>query len=837
MDIDLSIGAVGCESTAEGENGAFAGSAHYNAVSEPREVRLSTYMGTVMVAGAFGNMFALEGITEAEYEAVQVHLAAPSLHTINGQSYDAEMLVMHRPKNASDLLDKSIIFSIMFSDTPDQSSAVFEAMGFGKDGGFSHAGATVWDSEGVIDVSGPVDSAFQGAAYLYNGSVPVPPCSETVKWVVFGSPQAVSPKQTAALRSLLSEARDGAPHRRPVARAHDRCVAVNSRQVGGHHKQATCEADHKKGVWQRSAQCWEVHDRCWAKRHSAVDIQSDDAMEPDSQHPQQDINDLVRYKAVDTVRVAPSLYTLDAFVPDQGNFGYLLLNGHIFFAKNVTFKAVSQHTINGRRAEGELVIEHVMFGDMMGHSLPESELHKVMVSIPLAKGPESPLLRKLNLRASTSRTIRHGLSYDVQRSIDLKADLQDTLKGRWFWYSSNSTHRDCGPSVRWMVFETPLTISMEQLNYLALPVSGVDSSHVPYPVPRGSFWRQHLPAAAVEANETECKNLMNPEWAYGDSSPHWDYGNERCWEEEYPICGAGRQQSPIDIPTGDHLDSGTDNFLAKCSWKPVEGLRVENTGHGVQVSSEQFGYMTFINDKGFPDFYQVAQFHIHMPSEHMIGGKQYAAELHIVHKRQNTVLDLANDDLLVTAILFDFGEESPILKQMFLPNTSAGLKSSGSYKTMTRPFDPMWAFGPVIDGPFFRYDGSLTTPPCAEVVKWFVFEKTMTLSMDQWSAFKALYPNPSNNRPIQPLNGRKVARNSFQQGSPVTYRFFLNREMGRNRMARTPPEFILFPIGGTVLLMLTIMAATFMRQRKKWQDQSAGGLAPTTIGAAEYAPL
>merc|ERR1712217_565399 len=143
--------------------------------------------------------------------------------------------------------------------------------------------------------------------------------------------------------------------------------------------------------------------------------------------------------------------------------------------------------------------------------------------------------------------------------------------------------------------------------------------------------------------------------------------------------------------------------------------------------------------------------------------------------------------------MFDIGEEeSPILNQLFLPNGSKDLKE-GTYKPMARPFDPMWAFGPVIDGPFFRHDGSLTTPPCAEVVKWFVFEKTMTMSKAQWSAFKALYPNPNNNRPVQPLNNRTVARNSFQEGTPVEYRFFLNREMGRDRLSLTPPNYILFP--------------------------------------------
>mmetsp|Transcript_2880 Transcript_2880/g.8579 ORF Transcript_2880/g.8579 Transcript_2880/m.8579 type:complete len:149 (+) Transcript_2880:1-447(+) len=144
----------------------------------------------------------------------------------------------------------------------------------------------------------------------------------------------------------------------------------------------------------------------------------------------------------------------------------------------------------------------------------------------------------------------------------------------------------------------------------------------------------------------------------------------------------------------------------------------------------------------------------------------------------------------------------------------------------------MRAFGPVIDGPFYRYDGGLTTPPCSEVVKWFVFETPLTMSSQQWLAFKELYPNPQNNRPVQPLNGRKVARNSFEQGNAKDYDFFLSRDSGRNR--RSPnAALILFPIGGTVLLCAVIMVSVFVREEKRLRKQSAGGLAET-IGKGQY---
>lgn len=56
----------------------------------------------------------------------------------------------------------------------------------------------------------------------------------------------------------------------------------------------------------------------------------------------------------------------------------------------------------------------------------------------------------------------------------------------------------------------------------------------------------------------------------------------------------------------------------------------------------------------------------------------------------------------------------------------------------------------------YAYDGSLTTPPCAEGVAWFVMRERRTVSSEQLAALSEIVGG-ENNRPVQPLNGRSVA--------------------------------------------------------------------------------
>ncbi len=166
-------------------------------------------------------------------------------------------------------------------------------------------------------------------------------------------------------------------------------------------------------------------------------------------------------------------------------------------------------------------------------------------------------------------------------------------------------------------------------------------------------------------------------------------------------------------------------------------LAIHNTGRTVQVRVAA-GSVLHLDGEAF----ELQQFHFHHPSEHMVAGMTYPMEIHWVHGNPH-------GQYAVVSTFLTAGVENAWLRSLWAdmpaPNTLA-TTISGMAIDMAQILPR--------DGAIFRYDGSLTTPPCSETVKWIVFQTPIEVSSDQVARFAARFP--FNARPVQPRNRRPI---------------------------------------------------------------------------------
>lgn len=242
-------------------------------------------------------------------------------------------------------------------------------------------------------------------------------------------------------------------------------------------------------------------------------------------------------------------------------------------------------------------------------------------------------------------------------------------------------------------------------------------------------------AAAVAAKSTTIKPVAAKK---GDHKPHWAYeGKEgpENWAKlspEFATCDAGRNQSPINVEGSTHAAIKALKAIQKFQAKDIF-----NNGHTVQINFKE-GNMLALDNGAF----QMKQVHFHAPSENTIHGKSFPLEAHFVHAD-------AKGNLAVIGVMFTEGKSNPALAKLWeqLPEEEG---EPIALKNRVMPSELM-----PDNKTYYRFSGSLTTPPCSEGVRWLLMKNPITASKEQIDAFKKAVHH-SNNRPVQALNGRVI---------------------------------------------------------------------------------
>jgi carbonic anhydrase len=228
---------------------------------------------------------------------------------------------------------------------------------------------------------------------------------------------------------------------------------------------------------------------------------------------------------------------------------------------------------------------------------------------------------------------------------------------------------------------------------------------------------------------------------------HWSYEGEGApenWAElGYNEC-AGTTQSPIDLASAAPTDLQNIEFAYGDT-----AVKLLNNGHTIQVDQIENGQ---INING--ETYFLKQFHFHAPSEHTLNGQSFPMEMHLVHKTAD------DSKAAVVGVFIAEGAENPAFVPFWgnLPTEESPyeLQADGSKKYTPQDTGATLYLADLLPGEqlVYRYDGSLTTPPCSPNILWSVMQAPIQMSPEQIATFTNIMEG--NNRPVQALNERDL---------------------------------------------------------------------------------
>ncbi|XP_048252139.1 uncharacterized protein LOC124138732 isoform X1 [Haliotis rufescens] len=283
-----------------------------------------------------------------------------------------------------------------------------------------------------------------------------------------------------------------------------------------------------------------------------------------------------------------------------------------------------------------------------------------------------------------------------------------------------------------------------------------------------------------KATDPSPKPVLKHHWAYtGEDGPDF-------WPLHYDICG-GRRQSPVSFDDN-IIEYNTNlpkfqlyNFDVYSQLTGNTVLNITNNGHAASCALKGDYY---VDGGGLAGHYRTAEFHFHWGgdnfrgSEHALNGMKYPLEMHIVNyaeKYGNLSEAMKHPDgLAVLGVFFKVSEkDNPSLQPIM--SALRNIVHYGSYEVINNC--SVRALLPNDLSSYYRYEGSLTTPPCYESVLWTVFTEVQDVSERQLDALRSLYEHDheshspisghglamkapkkmaDNFRPLQALNRRRI---------------------------------------------------------------------------------
>lgn len=212
------------------------------------------------------------------------------------------------------------------------------------------------------------------------------------------------------------------------------------------------------------------------------------------------------------------------------------------------------------------------------------------------------------------------------------------------------------------------------------------------------------------------------DWSYkGFTGPKY-WGN---LQEDHKFCKIGYNQSPINIKSAEYEFKKQDFRFSYSS----TGFTKQQDPHSINFYFDRKDYVKW---RGKEYYLQTVKFH--HPSEHHVDNEQHVLEMQIFHKSDS-------EQIMILGVFIDIGEENAEFNNFI--NVLEDEKQEDVWGDIN-------LLKIVKKDKLFFYDGSLTTPPCIEGIKWYIAKTPIIISKEQANKIIKLSLNSkANARPVQ----------------------------------------------------------------------------------------
>lgn len=221
------------------------------------------------------------------------------------------------------------------------------------------------------------------------------------------------------------------------------------------------------------------------------------------------------------------------------------------------------------------------------------------------------------------------------------------------------------------------------------------------------------------------------DWSYrGNNGPqYWANINSR-----YLGCEEGNQQSPINIVTK-NVGSGATQFDLKYSI--AKGVNLMLYGYTLKIIYPKGNFLEMNGNR-----YQLKEIYFKTPGENTIDSFRSMLEVQFLHED-------SKKNKVILAVFFVEGRSNPIIDMLVKNIPTQPNKANFIANVDIRKLLPNNLAS-------YQFDGSLTTPPCSQGVRWIVLKEAMSITQSQFDSMYNI--TGSNARPIQDVFNRLISQ-------------------------------------------------------------------------------